>query len=169
MAVPVASSFCCTKEQAEPGQSGLSGPGLAPGLARQEPGFALPCPALPYSQYLAQLSIFVRIPCLSSSAFHVIFSLPELTVILESTPHGTDILSIVWSTPRFFHFVFECTSLQGQADFVWSVKRAFHGSHAADDLQPLEFESLSCFTMRKACLAHWPPLIFKPTPWGNCP
>jgi hypothetical protein len=44
MAVRVASSFCCTKEQAEPGQSGLSGPGLAPGLARQEPGFALPLP-----------------------------------------------------------------------------------------------------------------------------
>jgi hypothetical protein len=25
------------------------------------------------------------------------------------------------------------------------------------DLQPLELESISCFTVGKACSAHWPP------------
>jgi hypothetical protein len=114
MAVSVASSFCCTKEQAEPGQSGLSGPGLAPGLARQEPGFALPCPALPYSQYLAQSSIFVRIPCLSSSAFHVNFPCPHNGHLgIHSSWNRHSVHCVKHS--KVFHFVFECsTSLQGR-------------------------------------------------------
>jgi hypothetical protein len=69
----------------------------------------------------------------------------------------------------FFTLYLNVPPYRGRQICLVSFRRAFHGSHAADDLQPLEFESLSCFTMGKACSAHWPPLIFKPTPWGNCP
>jgi hypothetical protein len=123
-AVPVASSFCCTKElEAEPGQSGLSGPGLAP-LSSLDKSLGLPCPALPYSQYLAQLSIFVRIPCLSSSAFHVIFRCPHnghLGIHPSWDRHSVHCVK----HSKVSHFVFECTSLQGRASrFVWSVKKS---------------------------------------------
>jgi len=65
------------------------------------------------------------------------------------------------STPRFFTLYLNVPPYRA-GRVVWSIKTAFHGSHAAD-LQPIEFERLSCFTVGKACSAHWPPLIFKPT------
>ncbi len=65
------------------------------------------------------------------------------------------------STPRFFTLYLNVPPYRA-GRVVWSIKTAFHGSHAAD-LQPIEFERLSCFTVGKACSAHWPPLIFEPT------
>ncbi len=100
------------------------------------------CPALPYSQYLAQLSIFVRIPCLSSSAFHVIFF---------PCPHNGH-LGIHPSWDR--HSVVHCVKTlqgfslciwmylltgQGRAGrFVWSVKKSLPCiTHAADLQHPI--------------------------------